>query len=452
MIAASRLIGKYRHLASLAFCCTSVGLCALASCNDDTRRPASTGQGVLNALDKRSAAKERLAARTARGTTATRAKAGGGGLEKPPMDISKPPQDAQTTASGIAYKVIKTSTDSRTPTGNDTASVHYTMWKPSGEVIYSTHREGKPQPMQLFQSPRGWREVVGDMQVGERRLCWMPGHLASAVQARAVTATLVIQIDLVATHSPPPAPDALDEPPADAQRTESGLAYVVLKPGASADDAAERPDIWDRVAVHYTTWKQNGSLQQDTTHMDKPQRLRPADESKGFGEAVSLLTKGQRNRVWIPEELRMPRRSGDPGGMQVMEIELFDWEDRVGPPPTPADVAGPPASAKKTARGVYYQMLKKGTGTKHPDTSSTVKVHYTGWTTDGEMFDSSYTRGKPITFELTGVIAGWTDVVQVMVVGDAIRTWIPQKLAYKGQAGRPAGMLVFEIELLEIVE
>ena len=83
-----------------------------------------------------------------------------------------------------------------------------------------------------------------------------------------------------------------------------------------------------------------------------------------------------------------------------------------------------------------------------------MKVHYSGWTTDGKMFDSSVTRGEPAEFPLNGVIKGWTEGVQLMVAGEKRRFWIPEGLAY-GPAipgsGRPGGMLVFDIELLEIV-
>ena len=77
-------------------------------------------------------------------------------------------------------------------------------------------------------------------------------------------------------------------------------------------------------------------------------------------------------------------------------------------------------------------------------------VHYTGWTTDGKMFDSSVTRGEPATFPLNQVITGWTEGVQLMVVGEKTRFWIPENLAYQGQAGAPRGMLVFDVELLKI--
>ena len=77
-------------------------------------------------------------------------------------------------------------------------------------------------------------------------------------------------------------------------------------------------------------------------------------------------------------------------------------------------------------------------------------MHYTGWTTDGKMFDSSVKRGAPATFPLNAVIKGWTEGVQLMVVGEKRRLWIPEALAYKGAPTAPKGMLVFDVELLDI--
>lgn len=120
--------------------------------------------------------------------------------------------------------------------------------------------------------------------------------------------------------------------------------------------------------------------------------------------------------------------------------------------PPPPDVAAPPANASKTASGIAWIVVKAGTGTIHPKETSTVKVHYTGWQTNGEMFDSSVMRGNPVEFPLTGVIKGWTEGVQLMVLGDKFRFWIPGPLAYDliPDPSKPKGMLVFEIELLDI--
>ena len=86
----------------------------------------------------------------------------------------------------------------------------------------------------------------------------------------------------------------------------------------------------------------------------------------------------------------------------------------------------------------------------HPQPADRVVVHYTGWTTDGKMFDSSVTRGEPATFGVTDVIAGWTEALQRMVEGEKVRVWIPENLAYGGVPGKPAGMLVFDVELIRI--
>ena len=118
--------------------------------------------------------------------------------------------------------------------------------------------------------------------------------------------------------------------------------------------------------------------------------------------------------------------------------------------PAPPDVAGPPDDAEVTASGLASKIVEAGTGTQRPGPTSTVTVHYTGWHTNGEMFDSSVTRGAPASFPLNGVISGWTEGVQLMVPGETRRFWIPEDLAYGGRPGYPAGVLVFDVELISI--
>src|SRR5574338_574727 len=100
--------------------------------------------------------------------------------------------------------------------------------------------------------------------------------------------------------------------------------------------------------------------------------------------------------------------------------------------PAPPDVAAPPPDATKTPSGLAFKVLQPGTSTQHPRPNSQVTVNYTGWTTDGKMFDSSVQRGEPATFSLDGVIPGWTEGVQRMVPGEKCRFWIPGSLAYDG--------------------
>jgi len=117
--------------------------------------------------------------------------------------------------------------------------------------------------------------------------------------------------------------------------------------------------------------------------------------------------------------------------------------------PAPPDVAAPPTDAPRTPTGLASKVLAPGKGTRYPRPNSRVTVHYTGWTTDGKMFETTV-GAQPASFELDGVISGWTEGVQMMVEGEKRRFWIPEDLAYQGQAGAPKGMLVFDIELIKI--
>jgi FKBP-type peptidyl-prolyl cis-trans isomerase len=131
----------------------------------------------------------------------------------------------------------------------------------------------------------------------------------------------------------------------------------------------------------------------------------------------------------------------------VIDTELVDI---MPGPATPADVAAPPSDAEKTRSGLFSKVLKPGTGTKKPGRRAKVQVNYSGWTTDGRLFDSTMLRGTPAEFTLDKVIPGWTEGVAMMVEGETRRFWIPGKLAYDGKPDAPQGMLVFDIELLAI--
>jgi FKBP-type peptidyl-prolyl cis-trans isomerase len=241
----------------------------------------------------------------------------------------------------------------------------------------------------------------------------------------------------------PPPPDVA-APPADAQKTPSGLAHKVLQPGKGGT----HPGKTDRVTVHYTGWTTDGKMFDSSVVRKAPASFGLNRVIPGWSEGVQLMVVGEKRRFWIPEALAYKGAQGRPKGMLVFDVELMNIE----PSQTnaPADVAKPPADSKRTRSGLAYKVLKPGTGSKHPSGSSRVTVHYTGWTTDGKLFDSSVERGQPASFGLNQVIAGWTEGVQLMVEGEKTRFWIPQELAYKGQPGAPRGMLVFDVELLKI--
>ena len=240
-----------------------------------------------------------------------------------------------------------------------------------------------------------------------------------------------------------PAPVDVAAPPADAATTSTGLVTKVQKPGTGT----RHPTASSRVRVHYTGWTTDGKMFDSSQTAGKPATF-PLDKViPGWTEGVQLMVAGETRRFWIPESLAYKGKEGRPQGTLVFEVKLINFAS-ASPATAPADVKAPPAAAQQTGSGLSYLVLKPGNG-KHPTSTSRVTVHYSGWTTDGKLFDSSIPRGQPTTFPVDHVIAGWTEGLQLMAEGEKTRFWIPEKLAYKGESP-PFGMLVFEIELLKV--
>ncbi|MGE0702312.1 MAG: FKBP-type peptidyl-prolyl cis-trans isomerase [Vicinamibacterales bacterium] len=239
---------------------------------------------------------------------------------------------------------------------------------------------------------------------------------------------------------PPPAD--VKAPPADATTTASGLASRVLEPGTGT----ARPGASDLVTVHYTGWTTDGRMFDSSVARGETATF-PLDRViAGWTEGVQLMVAGETRRFWIPESLAY-RGMREPRGMLVFDVELLSFTQ--SPTVPPPDVKAPPDDATRTPSGLAFKVLTPGTGTRRPTAQSNVTVHYSGWTTDGTLFDSSLVRGAPATFPLNNVIKGWTEGVQLMVEGEKTRFWIPESLAYGGQSP-PYGMLVFDVELIRV--
>jgi FKBP-type peptidyl-prolyl cis-trans isomerase len=256
------------------------------------------------------------------------------------------------------------------------------------------------------------------------------GLILLSVAAAAQTTTLKVI---------PPPPDVA-APPADAVKTPSGLETKVLTAGTGTD----HPGKDDLVTIDYTGWTTDGKMFDSSVARGKPSTFPVSRVIPGFSEGLQLMVPGEKRRLWIPAALAYKGQEGKPKGMLVFDIALIEMPNRA-----PADVKAAPADAKKTSSGLAYKVLREGTGGRHPKADSTVSVQYTGWTTDGKMFDSSVVRGQPASFAVNGVIPGWTEGLQLMFEGEKARFWIPEKLAYEGKRA-PYGMLVFDVELLKI--
>ncbi len=248
-----------------------------------------------------------------------------------------------------------------------------------------------------------------------------------------------------AKRTPPPAPPTPPDvaaPPATATKLPSGVTFEVLTPGTGT----EHPGDYDKVKAQFSVWSTEGKLLM--TSFGRAPGVLPMDKiATGWKEALAQTVIGEKARFWIPEAIGL--KSKTPVGTNVLEVEILAIDKGQKPPDAPEDVKAPPADARKLPDGLAIKTLKKGTGTVHPTLTDRVSVNYAGWTTDGKNFDFSK-KDAPVTFGLANLINGWKEGIPELVEGETARMWIPEELAYKGQPGKPQGMLVFDIELLKI--
>ena len=369
-----------------------------------------------------------------------------------PADVAAPPADAEKTASGLASKVLQKGTGTEKPEAQDSVMVHYTGWTTDGKMFDSSVKRGKPAQFPLRGVIKGWTEGLQLMVEGEKRRFWIPSELAYDNKPGRPAGMLVFDVELISVKKGPkpiPAPDDVTKAPADAKKTASGLAWKQLAPPTAAT-AKTKPTDGSIIKMHYTGWTSDGNMMDSSVVRGAPVSLRLDVAPPGFKEAIADMAVGEKRRLWMPKALLSRGGQGGPdvpGELVVFDVEIVEILDLSAP----ADVKAPPADAQKTASGLASKVLKPGTGKDHPTDDSSVSVHYTGWTTDGKMFDSSVARGRPTDFKVTGVIPGWTEGLKLMVEGEKRRMWIPEELAYKGKEG-PQGMLVFDVELVKIVK
>lgn len=370
--------------------------------------------------------------------------------KQPPLPLKAPPADAQTLPSGLVVKMLGAPAPADAPKlgANDTARVRLTGWKQdSGETfVNNDNPEAPPTPMNVAAVAPGMREALLLMKKGETAMVWMKPELAGPVAAGSKE-SLVYAITLVDIDYAPKPPADVAAAPAEALTLPvSGAKYVVVKAGSGA-----APREFDEVSFQYSLWQADGKLVDSSETRKRPVTSSAMRMPPALAEMLLAMPPGQRNKYWLDAE-KLGVGAGGPSGLMCVELEVVSVTKPANePPPVPKDVAAPPKKAMKSPKGVSIVVLSKGKGPK-PTATSSVKVHYTGWTTNGRMFDSSRLAGQPAEFNLQGVVAGWTDAFPLLSAGDKARLWIPEELAYKGAPGKPQGMLVFDVELLEVKE
>jgi FKBP-type peptidyl-prolyl cis-trans isomerase len=328
------------------------------------------------------------------------------------------------------------------PTANDSVSVNYSGWTTDGKMFDSSLKRGQPATFSLGKVIKGWTEGVALMVEGEKRRFWVPVDLAYQGKPGRPAGMLVFEIELLSIKQGPRPPADVAAPPKDAVKK----GEVFVKTTEAGTGTEIKPTGIAR--LHFNMWDGEGKLLESTMMRGRAATFKIESAPPGFKEGLVGLKQGDKAILWIPKTVAAKLGAHDlKGDYLTFDVNIVYVPDVEAPP----DVKAPPANAKKEKDGLAFRVLKPSGSTKHPTKDSTVKVNYTGWTTDGKMFDSSMAGEGSAQFNLSNVIPGWTEGIQLMVEGEKRRFWIPAELAYKGKSG-PQGTLVFDIELVKIIE
>lgn len=381
-----------------------------------------------------------------------------------PQDQKEPPAKAQEpgipeckdmkkTKSGLEYGVLKAG-EGQAPGAEDMVVVHYTGWLTNGTKFDSSRDRGEPSKFGVGQVIKGWTEGLQLMSPGARYKLVIPADLAYGDRATGsipAGSTLVFDVELINVVRMPTYPDA---PASEVKETESGVKYQIMAPGegetcGEADGLSFRFAIWKMEAltdVEIGDDRATAGLF-DCSERQNDHRISGTAATLSFPwmkEVAVFFKSGMKLRLQVPQKL-FPNAGAD----TVWTLELTGISE------LPKFRAVDTAKSVTTESGLVYEVIAQGQG-KSPKATDTVKVNYTGWLTDGTMFDSSHARGTPAEFPLNRVIKGWTEGMQLISPGGKYLFSIPGDLAY-GPGGSPPRIpanatLVFLIELISVTE
>jgi FKBP-type peptidyl-prolyl cis-trans isomerase len=349
-------------------------------------------------------------------------------------------QDMKKTASGLEIGFLQKGRDEAAPSAEDTVKVHYTGWLLDGTKFDSSRDRGQPATFAVGGVIKGWTEGLQLMTPGARCKLVIPGDLAYGAAGRPPkipsNATLVFDVELLAVVRMPKMRPATPEKQ---QTMESGVKWETVTEGKGDAVSAS-----DGLALRYAIWKTSGQLI-DCSERHNNQPLGGTLDSLPFPFLKDLAAKcriGTVIRAEVGQKL-FPNAGAD----TVWELELLKLNS------VPKFRELDREKTVTTQSGLKYEVIEQGKG-ESPKASDTVTAHYTGWLTDGSVFDSSHARGEPIDFPLNGVIPGWTEGLQLMQVGGKYLFSIPGNLAY-GPNGSPPKIpanatLVFLVELVAV--
>lgn len=245
-----------------------------------------------------------------------------------PLDVAAPPKDAKRSKSGLAWKVLSKGKGKAHPGKFDTVTINYTGWTPDGRMFDSSARHGGSMAVVLNRVVYGFSEGLQMMTPGEKRRLWIPAKLGYGEKAPGVETLpqqplgmLVFDVELISFDKAPALPSAPQDVgavPADAMRSDSGLAWRVLEEGTGT----EHPIATSVVEIVYTMWTTDGEVVESSVLRGGVDTVGISRLVPGWTEAMGLMVEGERRLLWLPEDLAYQGSPHRPAGMIVVDVKL----------------------------------------------------------------------------------------------------------------------------------
>lgn len=359
------------------------------------------------------------------------------------------------SSSGLKYKIIKQG-DGDFPEPGDKVWLHFVGFLENDSIFENTMNKG---PMDLFlgkgQLIKGWEEGLQLIKPGGTILLIVPPELAYGAMEHPFipkNSTLRFEISLLQIDKGTPIElfslEGLKE-----QKAKKKLRYYLVQEGTGA--YAQKGD---NAYVHYTAYLSDGTVFDSSHKNGEAVRITVGINQviAGWDMGLELMQKGSKIHLIIPPKLaygKLGYKNLVPSNATIhLDLEMIDLV-----PPEPVVMWNSADKAvKETLSGLKYVVFEAGTG-ELIEKEDVVEVHYSGYFTNGELFDSSVKRFEPIRFPvgIGAVIDGWDEGLLLMRKGSKFQLLVPAHLAY-GEAGAPPQIpansdLIFDIEVLDII-
>jgi len=362
----------------------------------------------------------------------------------------------QTTKSGLQYQIIEPGEGAKPQAGNR-IWVEY-EGKLTNDSIFVTTRETGNADFYMGQGQmiKGWEEGLKLIGAGGRIVLNVPPQLGYGnmeIPGIPINSTLIFEIKLLQVDPGEPL-QPFNTKGLKAQKGPKGLKYYVVNQGHGPLAKTN-----ENAYVHYTGWLPDGTIYSSSRNIGDAVRITVGahDVFEGWDQGLQLMSEGSKIRLEIPWQLafgkegygnRVPPKTNICLDLEMVrltpEIHVTKWD-------------GTGHDTLTTLSGLRYIVFDEGSGDLIKS-NSLVTVHYSGYFTDGKLFDSSVKREEPLKFPVGAglVIEGWDEAALLMRPGSKFQLIVPARLAY-GEAGSPPEIpantdLIFDIEVMDVIQ